>query len=123
MQQLFCGVFGLIVNNVVWNAQYKNALLIFHSALDTYRYWNLANQQAATSTSCPRQIDKQRWSKPLSPVLKCNVDADIFSNPPRMGFWCLVRDSSGHVVDAIYGCLLGSFSSMAEALSVREALS
>lgn len=42
----------------------------------------------------------------------------------HFGFGCIVRNSCGVVVDASFGNIVGSFSpTLAEALSIREALS
>lgn len=48
----------------------------------------------------------------------------MFDLSSSFGFGCIVRNSLGVVVDAIFGNLVGSFSpTLAEALTVREALS
>lgn len=64
------------------------------------------------------------WVRPPDGLFKCNIDAAVFDLSSHFGFGCIVRNSLGVVVDAVFGNLAGSFSpSLAEALTVREALS
>ncbi|XP_073138172.1 uncharacterized protein [Henckelia pumila] len=91
-------------NDVVWNGKHK--------------------PQMRELNSVPKHNYDTYWRKPPPHFLKCNVDAAIFNDPPRMGFGCLVRDEHGSVVAASHGCIFGiSDPTLAKALSIREALS
>lgn len=53
-------------------------------------------------------------------MLKCNVVA--FQDPHRIGYGCIVRDSHGSIIAAMYDRFLGSpHPPIAEALCIREA--
>ncbi|XP_073153987.1 uncharacterized protein [Henckelia pumila] len=111
-------------NEVVWNAKHKSAALILQFALDLLSQWGFAHQRHSSLSLPQESLANVHWLKPPYPSLKCNVDAALFENPPRMGFGCILRDHLGLVVAAIHGVILGSFSpSTAEALGIREALS
>lgn len=47
----------------------------------------------------------QRWTKPPVNLLKCNVNAAIFSLLGYAGFGCIIRNDLGSVVAAIHGHL------------------
>ncbi|XP_073139005.1 uncharacterized protein [Henckelia pumila] len=72
-------------NDVVWNRNTKTQV-VFHSALDLHNQW-------------------QQDNPPIN-FVKCNVDAAIFKDPPRMGYGCIIRYSSGAVIK----CYLRMFS-------------
>ncbi|XP_073120318.1 uncharacterized protein [Henckelia pumila] len=111
-------------NEVVWNAKHKSPALILQTAMDLHAQWMLVHQRHSLSIRLQVPLAENNWLKPPSHSHKCNVDAALFENPPRMGFGCIVRDHLGLVSASIHGVLPGSFSpSTAEALGIREALS
>ncbi|XP_073119607.1 uncharacterized protein [Henckelia pumila] len=111
-------------NDVVWNGFSKSPTLVYQSAVEVHHQWLLANQSIGSSPSASLRQPNSSWTKPPINFVKCNVDAAVFKDPPRMGYGCIIRDSSGVVIKAICGCFPGIFTSiMAEAMSIREALS
>ncbi|XP_073121701.1 uncharacterized protein [Henckelia pumila] len=100
------------------------------SADSSFREWwksfinSQRNSERVSKKQTVAQQNTTNWKAPPRDFLKCNVDAVFFTNPPRMGYGCVIRDSFGEVKAAIQGCFHGAFNpTVAEALGVREALS
>ncbi|KAM7524749.1 hypothetical protein LguiA_014651 [Lonicera macranthoides] len=56
-------------------------------------------------------------------MVKCNVDAAVFSSRFKVGYGGVVRDNSGSFVAGVQGIILGRFAPlMVEAIRFREAL-
>jgi ribonuclease HI len=88
--------------------------------LNDYKSAALVDPRSSTA----RVTSFETWAKPETDFLKCNVDASFSSAPRFSGYGCVVRNDSGTFVSCMHGPLQGASSPyMAEALSVREALS
>lgn len=62
--------------------------------------------------------------KPISGMLKCNIDASIISRERKAGIGCVLRNHLGEFIAAGQNVFLGlEDPSLAEAMAVREALS
>ncbi|XP_073121019.1 uncharacterized protein [Henckelia pumila] len=111
-------------NDVVWNGRCKLATVIFQSAFNIHSQWLMVKQVGAQPSSSTSQIGFRRWKKPPENVLKCNVDAAVIDNYSHFGYGCVLRNTYGVVIAATHGRLQGHLNAMlAEALSIREALS
>lgn len=72
----------------------------------------------------PQFLGPITWIRPSEGVVKCNVVAAVVDLFSCFGYGCVVHNSFGVVLDAIFGKFRGSFCpSLAEAISIREALS
>ncbi|XP_073120922.1 uncharacterized protein [Henckelia pumila] len=110
-------------NELIWNGITRPANFIFQSASDSHNQWLIANSRNKSPPHSAHQ-STHVWTFPPENFVKCNVDAALFKDPPRMGYGCIIRDASGAIINAKYGCFQGNFlSSTVEALGVREALS
>ncbi|XP_073132182.1 uncharacterized protein [Henckelia pumila] len=91
--------------------------------MDLLNQWQHVNMRNVASPSESVLQITTSWTNPPINFLKCNVDAVIFKDPPRMGYGCIVRNHSGVVINAICGCITGDFNpTTAEAMGVHEAL-
>lgn len=109
-------------NEVVWQGRSKQAIDIHRSARLLCSQWSSADSTIVNHSSIYLP-DSRRWQKPPQHVLKCNVDAAVFLNSTQIGFGCILRNFQGVVIEATHGIISGCFNStLAEALSIREAL-
>ncbi|XP_073133284.1 uncharacterized protein [Henckelia pumila] len=111
-------------NDVVWNGKSKPVVLIFSFAMSVHSQWVASRNSQIPRLPHPIQQQITHWQCPPAPLIKCNVDAALFNNPPRMGYGGIIRDHRGMVVGAIHGCIPRIQNpAIAEALGIREALS
>ena len=110
-------------NDIIWNNKTKPPIDVVNQATQLLEDWKLTKSKETTST--PEQTNHLgKWSISVIGTLKCNFDASLFTNPHRSGYGCVVRDNNGSFVSGMHGSISGKFTPlMAEALSVREALS
>ncbi|XP_073129262.1 uncharacterized protein [Henckelia pumila] len=110
-------------NNVVWNGKLTPTTIVFHTAMDQHAQWLKTNKRHENNAPSSIQQISTAWCPPPSCFFKCNVDAALFTDPPRIGVGCIICYSSGAVISDMCGSLPGSFSSIiAEALAIREVL-
>lgn len=110
-------------NSQVWANKFQPP----HHVVSWVRFglhlWQLANTSVKPPpTAIATPLEK--WSKPPTDWVTCNVDASTTSDPIKCGFGCVLRDSSGNFIAGLCGTIMGINSpQIAEALGVREALS
>ncbi|XP_073121970.1 uncharacterized protein [Henckelia pumila] len=94
-------------NDVVWNGKSKPAAFIFSSAMNIHSQWLVAHNSTVQHSPHLNQQQIIPWKTPPPPFVKCNVDATLFHNPPRMGYGCIIRDHRRTVLGAIHGIIPG----------------
>ncbi|XP_073132804.1 uncharacterized protein [Henckelia pumila] len=115
-------------NDVVWNGRSQLATSIFQSAIQLLYQWKAASMSAAPLQQTPQFVHSTIWKPPPANYLKCNTDVVVFEGEEYIGFDCILRNSHGLVIDAIYGTLrsfsfaYGSANQVVHAL-VRKAVS
>jgi len=109
-------------NARVWNRRDLNGAAIIHKGVYLYEEFRLAMD----NTSCPllpRSQGPIRWKTPPVSWFKLNVDGALFQHPLAAGFGAILRDSSGTIVGARAGKIVGDFNSMeVEAVALWKAL-
>lgn len=126
MIAMVCWTIWTAQNDQVWNnkgATFDGVIGLAYTTLDQ---WSKAQDRNKISEAAflTAEDGSERWSKPISTILKINVDAALFAEMGKYSYACVVRDSRGQFLEAISSCKQGMVNpEMAEVLGVREALS
>lgn len=84
---------------------------------------SLRTSASSTLVRSSQALGSRSWVRPPEGNIKCNVDVAVFDLASHFGYGCIVRNSVGVVLDAVFGNMSGSFfPSLAEVISNREAL-
>ncbi|CAN1146735.1 Putative ribonuclease H protein At1g65750, partial [Linum perenne] len=84
-------------NNRVWSNKSSEPEWIIKQGLDELYDW-LKAQDKPNETAPSRTIECDKWHRPESGTLSCNVDAAIFDNERRSGVGMIVRNTMGEMV-------------------------
>ena len=107
---------------MLWNNSASSPTQTVSTSLSFLKDWldaRLGSDQKFFNGNANTQV---KWSKPSPGMLKCNVDATIFSKHQTIGLGVILRNEFGSVVGC-YSKVVNGVSSPkeAEALGLREA--
>ena len=110
-------------NERVWKGKSRPAAFLLAEALSINNQW----QEVQAHKFSPHQMShptyQEKWSRPPTGFIKCNVDASISEHSCRMGVGSVVRDSTGAFQMAFHSYQQGLFDPfIAEAVALRETL-
>ncbi|KAM6582578.1 hypothetical protein CsatB_009580 [Cannabis sativa] len=112
-------------NELLWNNKTCSAMNVVRSARMVLNQYCTAQTQktGALLIDDINNVD-ERWKKPISHMVKINVDGAIFQEQNKFGFGCVARDSNGLLLEAISDSRFGVVKpEIAEIIGIKEALS
>ncbi|KAM6566616.1 hypothetical protein CsatA_025744 [Cannabis sativa] len=112
-------------NELLWNNKTCSAMNVVRSARMVLNQYCTAQTQktGALLIDDINNVD-ERWKKPISNMVKINVDGAIFQEQNKFGFGCAARDSNGLLLEAISDSRFGVVKpEIAEIIGIKEALS
>ncbi|KAM6589465.1 hypothetical protein CsatA_012070 [Cannabis sativa] len=112
-------------NELLWNKKTCSAMDVVRSARTVLNQYCSAQTQktGALLIDDINNVD-ERWKKPISNMVKINVDGAIFQEQNKFGFGCVARDTNGMLLEAISASRFGVVKpEIAETIGIKEALS
>ncbi|XP_074378428.1 uncharacterized protein LOC141719969 [Apium graveolens] len=111
-------------NKLIWEKMIVSVFGIKSMALNMFSDWRKATEVIEGSSQQQQQKRVSLWSKPPDQWVKINTDASCDLAGGVTGLGCVARDDRGQFLRArINKVQVGYLPKLAEALSMREALS
>ncbi|KAK2423550.1 hypothetical protein QL285_033999 [Trifolium repens] len=82
-------------NDKIWNDNARLLSQVGRAAFDHWNEWFSVHKVRNTDDDHVPPLSTERWEKPRSEWLKCNVDASFFVNPERTTMCACFRNSYG----------------------------
>ncbi|KAL8110299.1 hypothetical protein AgCh_026140 [Apium graveolens] len=111
-------------NDLVWNQHSADSAEVIESTISVLNQWRSVQDMDRFMGYITQEDGDEHWNPPPFDSIKINTDATIFQDSDMYSHAFVVQDHNGRLVEAGSKCSRGNLSpDLAEALSIREALS